>query len=392
MALFDLLLDPVKAPIRRSVTNYRVHFEEMLHSVKNEIVDRLDSSEESTKVLRKSIAASQSGVADQLAVAAASSRALEADVEALRNELTTVREDMAAMRAESSRLGNLTGARLAEIDGEAAAFLNWTSAWNGPLSDAGLFINHPYLVEWRHGGASVRLVNERIIEQPFVFAAISDLRIGSRILDVGGGESTLGLALASLGHEVTVIEPRGYPFEHPNLTVYEGPLETFEPDEPFDAVILLSTIEHLGIGHYADGTSENASADLAAMKIVREITAPGGRLVLTTPYGPSAVTELERIYDRDDLKVLLDGWQILRLSVGREVDETTWTVEGDGLADHRGDKCVAMVVGVVPSPGPPPLPDRAGEAETGASPDPETEAEAAAETATSPSPPQPPSA
>ena len=219
-----------------------------------------------------------------------------------------------------------------------------------------MFINHPYLVEWQEGGAFVRLVNERIMEQPFVFAALADLPTGSRVLDIGGGESTVGLAVASLGHAVTVIEPRGYPFEHPNLTVYDGPLETFETDDPFDAVVLLSTIEHLGIGHYADGTDEDASADVSAMKIVRDLTAPGGRLVLTTPYGPSGVTELERIYDQDDLEVLLDGWQIHRVTVGRQVDERTWTVEADGLTDHRGDKCVAMVVATLPNAGPPPVP------------------------------------
>ena len=344
MALLRQLSEPVRAPVRRNLDHYRDIFENLIHAVKNELVERFDRSDAATAELQRVVAAGQSSHSDQLAVSTAATRKLEAVVDDLRGEVSTMRTELPAQLSPSFRMGQLVGSRLADIDEHSAAFLNWTSSWNGPLADAGLFINHPFLVEWKAGGAFVRLVNERIIEQPFVFGAIAGLPVGSRVLDIGGGESTLALALASLGYDTTVIEPRGYPFEHPNLTVYGGPLEEFEAAEPFDAVVLLSTIEHLGIGHYADGTEENAAADLEAMRITAGLTAPNGKLVLTTPYGPSDVTELERIYDRADLERLLDGWEIERASVGRKVDETTWTIEADELVDHRGDTCVAMII------------------------------------------------
>ncbi len=71
----------------------------------------------------------------------------------------------------------------------------------------------------------LEMVNERIIEVPFVFNALADLPLPSQILDVGGEESTVGLSLASLGHSVDLVEPGGFPVAHPNLTVHEGPVE-----------------------------------------------------------------------------------------------------------------------------------------------------------------------
>jgi SAM-dependent methyltransferase len=336
MSIQRRITEPVRGPVRRNLDHYRRFFEDLIHAVKAELASRLDRIGRDVDHVKGSV----STVSDQLAMQAASIRTLTSEVERLQ-ELT---EQLAPGGSGSRRLQQLVGAPLAEIDGPASSFLNYASAWNGPLAEVGLFINDPYLVEWREGGANVRLVNERIIEQPFVYSAVADLPLGSRMLDIGGGESIVALALASLGHQVTVVEPRGYPFKHPNLTVFEGPIEKFESTGPFDAVILLSTIEHLGIGHYDDGTDRSASADLEAMKIVAELAAPGGRLVLTVPYGPAEVTELERIYDRDGLLRLLDGWKIANVAIGRAVDDVTWEVESTELGEPAGPHRVAMLV------------------------------------------------
>lgn len=367
------MAEPVRAPLRRVVSNYSNKFEGLIHAVKNELVERFDRVDDRVESLDQVANAGQNTISDQLALHATALRRIESELARLHeladhlgsvsetalNEVTDARDEVRATRKElvekisavapTARLQDLTGARLADIDGPASGFLNHASSWNGPLSDAGLFINHPYLVEWGEGSAKVRLVNERIIEQPFVFAALADLPLGSRVVDIGGGESTIALALASLGHHVTVVEPRGYPFQHPNLSVFEGPIEEFKPEQPFDAVVLLSTIEHLGIGHYADGTKVNLDADIEAMQVVAGITAPGGRLVLTTPYGPAEVTDLERIYDQDGLMRLVEGWEIAYVAVGCEKDEVTWEVEATELAEPVDANQVAMLVAMRPN-------------------------------------------
>src|SRR5207244_11085210 len=106
------------------------------------------------------------------------------------------------------------------LDAPTAAFLNWTGGPDGWASLSGLWFNEPVPVEYQEGGVGVLLVNERIVEQPYVFAAVAAGGPGPlRVLDVGGGESTVGLSLASLGHHVTVVDPRGAALEHPRLSV-----------------------------------------------------------------------------------------------------------------------------------------------------------------------------
>ena len=354
MSIVRRMSEPVRAPLRDRAAQYTSFFEHLIHAVKNDIIRSLGDLDAKAQ-------SAHGATSDQLAVQAATLHQLEARIEAVQAMAETTVSDMAETRDEiratrkevvekvyavapSVRLGELTEARLDDIDRPASHFLNHVQSWNGPLADAGLFINHPYLVEWSEGSARVRLVNERIIEQPFVYAALADVPLGSRVLDIGGGESIVALALASLGHQVTVVEPRGYPFSHRNLTVYDGPIEQFQPDEPFDAVVILSTIEHLGIGHYADGTTVDNDADREAMAMIRGLTRPGGRLVLTTPYGRPRVTELERIYDRDGILGLLEGWHIRSVALGRRTSEVGWEVDATELEDPGEVDRVAMVV------------------------------------------------
>ena len=54
------------------------------------------------------------------------------------------------------------------------------------------------------------------------------------------------------------------------------------PDENFDAVIAVSTIEHIGLGAYGDPFQEGA--DARVVKEIHRVLKPGGRLILTTPF------------------------------------------------------------------------------------------------------------
>ena len=100
------------------------------------------------------------------------------------------------------------GGDLARLDAARAAYLNWASGPEGYAAQAGLWFNPPVPVQHAAGGVEVLLVNERIVEQPFAFGALAGLPAGAAIIDVGGSESTVGLSLATLGHRVTVVDPR----------------------------------------------------------------------------------------------------------------------------------------------------------------------------------------
>jgi 2-polyprenyl-3-methyl-5-hydroxy-6-metoxy-1,4-benzoquinol methylase len=198
-------------------------------------------------------------------------------------------------------------------------------------------------VEYHPGEVGVLLVNERIVEQPYVFASVAEACAGGpvRILDVGGSESTVALSLASLGHDVTVVDPRPCPLQHPRLTFIEQRLEDLPADlPPFDVAISLSAIEHFGLEHYGTARGEDR-ADLQAIGHLRERLRPGGMLILTVPIGEPSVDAFQRVYDLAGVRELVGGFTLENLAVVRQVDRLTWEPASPDEDDHR--RGVALV-------------------------------------------------
>ena len=203
------------------------------------------------------------------------------------------------------------GAALAQLDAPRAEFLNWAGGPDGYAAQAGMWFNPPVPVHHAAGAVEPLLVNERIAEQPFVFGALAGLAAPARIVDVGGSESTVGLSLATLGHRVTVVDPRLHPLAHPNLEQAACRLDELpDPQQRFDAALALSAVEHFGLEHYGLDWSDER-ADRAAVARLRELVVPGGLLVLTVPFAERAsVDGFQRIYDEDGLGELLAGWEV----------------------------------------------------------------------------------
>lgn len=144
------------------------------------------------------------------------------------------------------------------------------------------------------------VVSEQVVEVPLVLRYLRPE--DARVLDFGGFESLLPLSLAALGHQVTVLDQRPYPFAHSNLRVVcsdiFGALDGLSPD--FDAVISISTIEHLGLGGYGDARREDG--DRVGVEQLWSLVRPGGRLLATVPAGAPAVHGGYRVYDRQRLQ------------------------------------------------------------------------------------------
>ena len=199
------------------------------------------------------------------------------------------------------------------------------------MAQAGFWLNHPIAVEYTTDEVRWAFTNERIVENPFVLQGLSQLSMPARILDIGTLESLVPLHLASLGHKVTALDVRPYRFAHPNLTVVVASILDWPGDgAPFDAVILLSTLEHIGIGVYGQPEGE-VDADVRVMARVRELLRPGGLLMLTTPFGRSRVDETQRVYSGEDLARLLKGFRVTKAAVASRRDHKTWTLEPIGF-------------------------------------------------------------
>lgn len=238
---------------------------------------------------------------------------------------------------------------LEDLDVDVARILNYASSHEGFASQANLWFNPPILVGYSSGDVGVRWVNERVAEVPYAFRALSRVAPGATILDVGATESTVSLSLATLGYDVTAIDPRPNPLSHERLHTIVGQIEEWDTDAEFDAVLCLSTIEHLGTGEYAQQGTERR-VDLDAMKRMHELTKPGGSLVLTTSVGRASSNGSSRVYDREGLDELLAGWEVEDLTLLQRKDATTWVAIHEPIEDLDPDaETVVMVTATKPA-------------------------------------------
>ena len=232
-----------------------------------------------------------------------------------------------------------------ELDHRLAGLLNFEASHEGFAAQSGHWFNPPVLVGYETGKVEVRWVNERIVEVPYVFRALSGIEPGGTVLDVGASESTLCLSLATLGYRVTALDPRPNPLSHELLDVVEARIEEWH-DGTFDAVVCLSTIEHIGTGDYEQDASDRR-VDLEAMARMHELTKPGGLLVLTTSVGPASTGVNGRVYDRKGLDELLGGWEVKDETLVQRRDANTWTTTADEIDAIEGSaETVAMVTAV----------------------------------------------
>jgi SAM-dependent methyltransferase len=251
-----------------------------------------------------------------------------------------------AEKASGEYFRRLSRGELANLDAPAASVLDRELTSGGFAAQAGLWFNSPVWIGYGEGDVFVRGVNERIAEIPYVFRGLAELPTGSTVLDVGASESTVALSLAFLGYQVTALDPRPYPLTHPRLTSVAASVEDWEHDGTFDAVVCLSTIEHIGIGAYglAGGSGRT---DLAAMRRLLELTKPGGLLLLTTRFGQAGQDDLQRTYDRAGLDELLEGWDVRDRTFLRREDDATWVL-AEGV-EEPGEELVALVTAVRPA-------------------------------------------
>lgn len=153
------------------------------------------------------------------------------------------------------------------------------------------------------------LDGDRWVEWAFCLARLADGP--GRTLDFGADVGFLSLAAAQRGHEVVALDrmPPALAYQHPGVTPVQADIldRPFSNDR-FDQIVNCSSIEHVGLaGRY--GSWEASDGDLEAMRILRDLLAPGGRMILTIPVGRDGVFRPHhRIYGAQRLPRLLEGF------------------------------------------------------------------------------------
>lgn len=157
--------------------------------------------------------------------------------------------------------------------------------------------------------------SQRAIEYPWILKQLGLLKPRSIVLDVGCAESLLSHELIARKYRVVGIDTRDCPFKNKlMLFIKRNILNTGLPNNFFDSVIIVSTIEHIALKAYGQQILDD-EGDMKAMEELHRISKPGGIIMITTPYvgnEPCRLSEFERNYDQERLKKLVNGFRIIK--------------------------------------------------------------------------------
>lgn len=135
-------------------------------------------------------------------------------------------------------------------------------------------------------------LHSRCIEYPFAAAQLGNAQ---RILDVGTTKADRvwieWLQQLPLDVHATDYDAPERPF--PNLTFHHGDVRQLPlPAATFDLILAVSVIEHIGLPdpqvNAATLPPLDSDGDVAAVRELARLLRPGGKLVMTFPFGPQA--------------------------------------------------------------------------------------------------------
>ncbi len=164
-------------------------------------------------------------------------------------------------------------------------------------------------------------LDERVVEYPWVLGQ----RPHGRVLDAGSALNHAHVldrflpAVADL-HIVTFApEPVSFP-ERGVSYVYADLRELPFPDGSFDAIVSISTLEHVGMDNSRYGGSPSGRDDpkdalQAAVSELKRVLTPGGMFLATVPYGQPEDHGWFRQFGREDVGELIDALDLRRLAV-----------------------------------------------------------------------------
>ncbi len=143
-------------------------------------------------------------------------------------------------------------------------------------------------------------------ECSFASCLINQLK-PQKILDIGSYRKFI---LGMLSHyQVTTIDIRKRKITLPNETIITCDAKSLNlPDDEFDIVISLCSIEHFGLGRYGDEIDLNA--DKKAFKELIRVLKPNGHIIFTVPITNDKsflLFNASRVYDYKTIKNLCNN-------------------------------------------------------------------------------------
>ena len=151
----------------------------------------------------------------------------------------------------------------------------------------------------------------------------------ARILEIGCAEGDWQTPMLAVRPDVLITGIDWRPCERPGTIIQGNVLTENWPRHFFDAVVGISSIEHIGLGHY-DHDPLDADGDQHCMERVVRWLKPGGVFYADVPFGPvySVQGTAYRVYDEPSLaRLLVSGLTLERRWF------TTWAADDHVLHD-----------------------------------------------------------
>ena len=166
----------------------------------------------------------------------------------------------------------------------------------------------------------------RMVEYGYAASRLNKLPLG-KVLDVGctARHNYIPPTLCFQGWEVYGIDLRQWRFNHPNFhLILEDVRYMSAPDEFYNCVYAISTIEHIGLHGYYGNKEFDADGDIKTAREIWRVLKPSGRFIITIPYIKKYFKRGgARRYDADRLARLIEGFTI--------VHKTFYIQEQDGI-------------------------------------------------------------
>jgi SAM-dependent methyltransferase len=150
------------------------------------------------------------------------------------------------------------------------------------------------------------MTTERVIEVPWALSQIPQQGV---ILDVGSCDATYLGAIQQADRQLYCMDPRNCRDNIPPGAVFfnDSVIGNSLPRGAFDAVLLISVLEHIGLPCY--GQEPIPGGDRLAVAECWSLLKPGGALIVTVPAGQDKVVSWYRQYSPATLRRLFRGWR-----------------------------------------------------------------------------------
>lgn len=179
----------------------------------------------------------------------------------------------------------------------------------------------------------------RIVEYGYAVSRLSRL-LPSKVLDVGctARFNYIPATLCFAGWEVDGIDIRKWQFSHPCFCLIIGDVRHMDiPDETYDCVYAVSTIEHIGLRGYYGNKEFDEDGDIKTAREVWRVLKSDGRFIITVPYAKKYWGRGgARRYDADRLERLIEGFNLIDKAFYMQDKSGKWMpVEQDNIIDKE---------------------------------------------------------